>query len=230
MLTKIISTLFPKTCASCEYIIPEDSDLCTACNDAIDFLDGNYCIVCGTQLPEEISICGKCIVNQPAFTKLESVFVYNQHSKNIILNFKFFDNTLHIKTYAKWMYNKNPSLFNNVTTIIPVPIHQKRLQQRKYNQATLLARALSKYCKIPLEISTLVRITNTIPQYSLSSKMRKNNIVQSFAVQNQHRLDNKTILLVDDVITTGITVRTCAKKLIESGAKEVRVISLARTL
>ena len=78
------------------------------------------------------------------------------------------------------MYNKNPSLFNNVTTIIPVPIHKKRLRQRKYNQATLLARALSKHCKIPLEISVLVRIMNTIPQYTLSSKKRKENIVQSF--------------------------------------------------
>ncbi|CAH57808.1 ComF family protein [Ehrlichia ruminantium] len=230
MFSKIINHIFPKTCAGCECIIPECCDLCSICSNNIDFLHGNYCISCGFKLSEGISICGKCIANKPMFTKLESIFSYDKYSKNIILNFKFFDNTLHIKTYAKWMYNKNPSLFNNVTTIIPVPIHKKRLRQRKYNQATLLARALSKYCNIPLEISVLVRIINTIPQYSLSSKMRKENIMQSFIIKNQHRIYNKTILLVDDVVTTGITVRTCSQKLIESGAKEIRVITLGRTL
>ncbi|AHX04059.1 phosphoribosyl transferase domain protein [Ehrlichia chaffeensis str. Heartland] len=148
----------------------------------------------------------------------------------MILNLKFSDNTLHVKTYGKWMYNQNPDLFNNVTTIIPIPVHKKRLRQRKYNQATLLARALSKYCNIPIETFVLERIVDTIPQYNLSSKMREKNITKSFTVKNQHLINNKIILLVDDVITTGITVRTCTHKLIESGAKEVRVITLARTL
>ncbi|WP_395878236.1 ComF family protein [Ehrlichia muris] len=230
MLSKILNTIFPNTCANCEYIIPDDYDLCSTCKDNIDFLSGNYCIACGCSLPDEVSICGKCITNPPRFTKLESVFAYNKYSKNMILNLKFSDNTLHVKTYGKWMYNKNPDLFNNVTTIIPVPIHKKRLRQRKYNQATLLAKALSKHCNIPLEIFALKRIVDTIPQYSLSSKMREKNITKSFIVQNQHLINNKIILLVDDVITTGITARVCTHKLLESGAKEVRAITLARTL
>ncbi|AAZ68144.1 ComF family protein [Ehrlichia canis] len=230
MLGKIINIIFPRTCANCECTVPHYLDLCSICKNGIDFLHDNYCIGCGCRLPDGLSICGKCTVAPPKFTKLESVFSYNQYSKNMILNLKFFDNTLHIKTYGKWMYNKNPDLFNNVTTIIPVPIHKKRLRQRKYNQATLLAKALSKYCNIPLEIFVLKRIIDTVPQYSLSSQMREKNITQAFIVKNQHLITNKTILLVDDVITTGITARTCTNKLIEAGAKEVRVITLARTL
>ena len=230
MLNKVLSVVFPKTCANCECVIPEGYDLCKICENNINFLEDNHCISCGSSLTEKISICRKCISNPPIFTELESVFVYNKHSKNMILNLKFFDNTLHIKTYAKWIYTKNPNLFNDVTTIIPVPIHKKRLRQRKYNQATLLAKALSKLCKIPLEIFVLERIIDTLPQYNLSTKMREKNITKAFIVNNQHLIKNKTILLVDDIITTGITVRTCAHKLITSGAKTVKVATLARTL
>ncbi|WDM85300.1 ComF family protein [Ehrlichia sp. JZT12] len=230
MLSKVLNTIFPKTCANCECIISYNYDLCKTCENNINFLNDNYCISCGSSLQPEISICGKCIVNPPIFTQLESVFAYNKHSKNMILNLKFFDNTLHIKTYAKWIHNKNPNLFNDVTTIIPVPIHKKRLRQRKYNQATLLAKALGKYCKISLEIFVLERILDTIPQYNLSSKMREKNITKAFVVRNPHLIQNKTILLVDDIITTGITARTCAHKLITSGAKEVKVVTLGRTL
>ena len=230
MLNKVLNVIFPKTCANCECVIPHSYDLCKTCENNIDFLYDNYCISCGSSLPQKISICGKCIANPPTFTQLESVFVYNKYSKNMILNLKFSDNTLHIKTYAKWIYNKNPNLFNDVTTIIPVPIHKKRLRQRKYNQATLIAKALGKYCKIPLAIFALERILDTIPQYNLSSKMREKNITKAFVVKNPHLIKDKTILLVDDIITTGITARTCADKLITSGAKEVKVVTLGRTL
>jgi len=112
--------------------------------------------------------------------------------------------------------------------IIPVPLHRKRLRERGFNQSLLLARALSRNFSLKLDFSSLQRRIHTQPQISLGKEDRAANVRNAFEVLRKADIADSRILLVDDVYTTGSTVRECARVLLESGAQSVSVATLAR--
>ncbi|NSM56864.1 ComF family protein [Wolbachia endosymbiont of Atemnus politus] len=230
ILKKAINLIFPNVCVSCECIINKNYDLCGECNKKINFLTKHYCNVCGVVISDNIYTCGKCIANPPTFKVLRSVFAYDQHSKNMIINFKFFDNLNYVKTYVKWMYQPNKDIFQNADAIIPIPLHKMRLFKRKYNQAALLAKELSKLSNLSYTPFVIKRLRHTTPQAGLSLKQREKNLKKAFKISNKEIIKNKIVILVDDVVTTGATVRSCSQEILNSGAREVRVLSLARTV
>ncbi|WP_341816992.1 ComF family protein [Wolbachia endosymbiont (group A) of Agelastica alni] len=230
LLKKATNLIFPNVCVSCECIIDENLNLCSECNKKINFLTKHYCNVCGVVISDNIYTCGKCIINPPTFKVLRSVFAYDQHSKNMIINFKFFDNLNYVKIYAKWIYQANQDTFQNAEVIIPIPLHKMRLFKRKYNQAALLAKELSKLSNLSYTPFAIKRLRHTTPQAGLSLKQREKNLKKAFSISNKKIIENKIVILVDDVVTTGATVRSCSQEILNSGAKEVRVLSLARTV
>ncbi|MGX9892656.1 MULTISPECIES: ComF family protein [unclassified Wolbachia] len=230
LLKKATDLIFPTVCVSCECIINKSYDLCSECNKKINFLTKHYCNVCGVVIPDSFYTCGKCISNPPPFKVLRSVFAYDEHSKNMIINFKFFDNLNYMKVYAKWMYKANKDMFQNAEVIIPIPLHKIRLFKRKYNQAALLAKELSKLSHLSYTPFAIKRIRHTVPQAGLSLKQREKNLRKAFKISNSEIIKNKIVVLVDDVVTTGATARSCSQEILNSGAKEVRVLSLARTI
>ncbi|WP_395462759.1 double zinc ribbon domain-containing protein [Wolbachia endosymbiont of Cantharis cryptica] len=230
LLKKATNLIFPNVCVSCECIIDKNYDLCSECNKKINFLTKHYCNVCGAVISDNIYTCGKCITNPPPFEVLRSVFAYDQHSRNMIINFKFFDNLNYVKTYAKWMYQANHDMFQNAEVIIPIPLHKMRLFKRKYNQAALLAKELSKLSNLLYTSFAIKRLRHTTPQAGLSLKQREKNLKKAFKISNREIIKNKIVILVDDVVTTGATVRSCSQEILNSGAREVRVLSLARTV
>ncbi|MBC6685826.1 ComF family protein [Wolbachia pipientis] len=230
LLKKATNLIFPNVCVSCEYIIDGNLNLCSECNKKINFLTKHYCNVCGVVISDNIHTCGKCIINPPPFKVLRSVFAYDQHSKNMIINFKFFDNLNYVKIYAKWIHQANQDTFQNAEVIIPIPLHKMRLFKRKYNQAALLAKELSKLSNLSYTPFAIKRLRHTAPQAGLSLKQREKNLKKAFKTSNKEFIKNKIVILVDDVVTTGATVRSCSQEILNSGAKEVRVLSLARTV
>ncbi|WP_338406253.1 MULTISPECIES: ComF family protein [unclassified Wolbachia] len=230
LLKKATNLIFPNVCVSCECIIDENLNLCSECNKKINFLTKHYCNVCGIVISDNIYTCGKCIINPPSFKVLRSVFAYDQHSKNMIINFKFFDNLNYVKIYAKWIYQANQDTFQNAEVVIPIPLHKMRLFKRKYNQAALLAKELSKLSNLSYTPFAIKRLRHTTPQAGLSLKQREKNLKKAFSISNKKIIENKIVILVDDVVTTGATVRSCSQEILNSGAKEVRVLSLARTV
>jgi len=118
--------------------------------------------------------------------------------------------------------------FRPYDRVIPVPLHPSRLRQRGYNQSLLLAREVSQKYLIPLDFTSLRRVRPTPPQTQLSGAERRKNIRGAFAVQNPEPLAKASILLIDDVFTTGATVEECSKILLRAGAKRVDVLTLAR--
>ncbi|MDE5061510.1 MULTISPECIES: ComF family protein [Wolbachia] len=230
LLKKATNLIFPNVCVSCEYIIDENLNLCSECNKKINFLTKHYCNVCGVVISDNIHTCGKCIINPPPFKVLRSVFAYDQHSKNMIINFKIFYNLNYVKIYAKWIHQANRDTFQNAEVIIPIPLHKMRLFKRKYNQAALLAKELSKLSNLSYTPFAIKRLRHTVPQAGLSLKQREKNLKKAFKTSNKEIIKNKIVILVDDVVTTGATVRSCSQEILNSGAKEVRVLSLARTV
>lgn len=230
LLEKAVNLIFPNVCVSCECIIDKNYDLCSECSKKINFLTKHYCNVCGTVISDNIYTCGKCIAKPPPFKVLRSAFAYDQHSKNMIINFKFFDNLNYVKTYVKWMYRANQDIFQDAEVVVPIPLHKMRLFKRKYNQAALLARELSKLSNLSYTPFAIRRLRHTTPQAGLSLKQREKNLKKAFKTSNKEIIENKIVILVDDVVTTGATVRSCSQEILNSGAREVRVLSLARTV
>lgn len=111
---------------------------------------------------------------------------------------------------------------------IPVPLHNKRLHQREFNQTASISRHLSKELKIPLMLHVLKKTKETPPQTDVTGKERLKNIKNVFAASEE--IKDLDLLVIDDVITTGATIRECAKALIKAGAKSVTVIALARSM
>jgi len=114
--------------------------------------------------------------------------------------------------------------------IVPVPLHIKKLRQRGFNQSAILARALKKKWRIPLNYFLLKRAKFTLTQTGLDKKEREKNIKGAFEVTSAKDVKDKNIILVDDVYTTGATVNECAKTLRKAGAKDVAILTLARVL
>lgn len=227
---KAIRLIFPKACVSCECIIDKNFDLCSECSGKINFLIKHYCNVCGFVITSDIYTCGKCIINPPPFTVLRSVFAYDENSKNMIINFKFFDNLNYVRVFAKWMYQANTDIFKNADIIIPIPLHKMRLFKRKYNQAALLSKEINKLSDLPYAPLAIKRVRHTTPQAGLSLKQREKNLKNVFSIVDREIIKNKIVILIDDVVTTGATARSCSQEILNSGAKEVRVLSLARTV
>jgi ComF family protein len=118
---------------------------------------------------------------------------------------------------------------NNGLLIMPVPVHPKKLKEREFNQSLLLARPISTRLEGKLDFSSLRRIRNTLPQTGLKGAERRRNVLKAFALEKKSPVTGRTILLVDDVATTGNTLNECARVLIKGGAKEVLCLVLART-
>jgi ComF family protein len=118
--------------------------------------------------------------------------------------------------------------FSDLDLILPVPLHPGRLRQRGFNQSLLLARYFGRKHSIPLDFTALQRSRPTPPQTQLSGSQRQTNVRGAFQVRRPEGVSEKRILLIDDVFTTGATVRECAKVLLGAGAKQVDVLTLAR--
>jgi ComF family protein len=120
--------------------------------------------------------------------------------------------------------------FSDLDLVVPVPLHPRRLRERGFNQSLLLARQVSKRQSIPLDFTSLQRVRQTAPQTRLSGPERRKNVRGAFRVTAPESVAGRRVLLVDDVFTTGATIQECTESLLEAGAKEVCVLTLARVI
>lgn len=157
--------------------------------------------------------------------------LYNDHSKNLTLSFKYGDRIHAAKSLAAWMYRAGQEFWGDADILMPVPLHRWRLLKRRYNQAALLAQNIARLAQKPVLVDGLERTRPTPTQGHLSRKERLTNIKGAFRVKSCYlpRIENKTIVLVDDVLTTGATVNECSHVLLQAGAKAVNILTIART-
>lgn len=156
--------------------------------------------------------------------------LYDDASKRLILGFKHGDRTHLAETLGGWMQRSGQEFWDQTDFIIPVPLHRWRLFKRRYNQAALLAQAIGAKTSKPVLVDGLLRIKATPTQGHMSRKERQANVKNAFAV-NPHlplSLKDKSVVLIDDVLTTGATLNECSHVLLDSGVKRVFVLTLAR--
>ena len=150
--------------------------------------------------------------------------------RNIILNYKFNDKSYLYKTIVNFLL-KNEKFFKilkSYDTIIPVPISQKRYKERGYNQSYLIAKEMAKRLEIQCDKDTLIKTKNVIEQSKLNKEERQKNIEGVYKLRNQKMLQNKKILLIDDIYTTGSTVKECSKVLSKAKPKKIGVFTIAK--
>ncbi len=230
-----IDVVFPPRCGACGAMVEQQGRLCGECWAAIDFISAPFCSCCGLpfdyQLAED-ALCGQCIKRTPPYAHMRSVFRYEPGSKRQILGLKYYDRTVMVPAFGKWLAHAGQEFISTAEVIVPVPLHPLRLIRRKYNQAALLAYALAQEIKIPVLPDGLTRIRHTAPQASLSREKRLKNLHGVFKVSERYynHMQGRRVLLIDDVITTGATVNACCKALKRGGVAEINVLTLARTV
>lgn len=227
MLNNFLNILFPETCPVCQHPAKDHytAPICPYCWKAVSPYEGPMCLRCGKPLVSDISkTCGECLEDEPAFSYARSFGLYEGVLKRAISLLKFYG----IKRLSRPLSDVMLHLkIPDADVMIPVPLHEKRLRKREFNQSALIAKYLAASQGITVMLNCLVKIRDTMPQVGLSSSERRKNIKGAFAINNRPLISGKDIVLVDDVVTTGATVRECSKVLKKAGARDIYVITLA---
>ncbi len=241
MYETAITFLYPAECRVCEGFLAVTSMpyICADCWRDIQFLEPPWCDICGT--PGVNGLCDTCAISPPRYGQLRTVAVYQTALQEAVQLFKFggkkrFGTGKGLKGLARHLLqliNAHIPADCAIATydfILPIPIHKKRLQERGFNQATLLAKGIAKVEGVPVLTDELVRKRYTVAQSSLDSAARQQNIVGAFEVRNPDIISGKRLLLIDDVFTTGATIREAVSELWTADPAEIDVLTLARTL
>ncbi|MBZ9578319.1 ComF family protein [Patescibacteria group bacterium] len=225
----LLDILFPRSCFSCGR---GGSYLCEDCQSILEISQYQYCLC---KKPKRLLEGEKCPECQPKIlsTLYFALSYQNPLIKELIQKFKY---NPFIKELAKplasliithfQLLNNKPNFSNFI--LIPIPLNEKRLRWRGFNQTTEISKELSKILEIPLVLNCLIKIKETLPQVKLSERERKENVKETFSCQNQNKIFEKRILLVDDIYTSGATMEEAARVLKKSGAKEIQGVVVAR--
>ncbi|MFM9891108.1 MAG: double zinc ribbon domain-containing protein [Rickettsiales bacterium] len=231
----LLDMAFPPSCPSCREPVTAEGNFCAPCFDKLRIIAAPVCEACGIPFPVAVEAgarCAECLDTPPQFHAARAALVYDATSAPLISALKFHDQWAGLARYVTLMRGAGGALFDNVDVIVPVPLHWRRMLKRRYNQSALLAYGLGRASGLPVEPNLLQRVRFTPPQMRLDRATRLKNVVGAFAVAPHAaaRLSGKTVLLIDDVVTTGATANACARVMLDGGAKEVRVLALARTV
>ncbi|GAU07738.1 ComF family protein [Desulfoplanes formicivorans] len=215
-------------------IVQRDSvfpELCPDCLADIRPQTRGYCPGCGMCYPSdsmEVYLCSDCRRSPRPWSSLGFFGPYSGLVRSMITDFKF-NARLPLVTLLGRMLLQGGVLHDiqPADVIVPVPLHPRRLQERGFNQSLELARRLVPVWGPEVDVRSLVRVRNTRAQRGLGKKARRSNLKGAFAVRGR-RLENKRVLLVDDVMTTGSTLTSCARALRACGAGRVDVLVVAR--
>ncbi|WP_438299975.1 ComF family protein [Pseudomonas sp. NMS19W] len=219
-------------CLICDEPAETETSLCVACETDLPWL-GDQCMTCALPLPAAGLTCGDCLKDPPAFEQVVVPWSYGFPVDSLITRFKH---------NAKWPFGR---LLGEVLgqclqhrfdeglprpdALLPVPLANKRLRQRGFNQAAMLAQWLGKQLDLPCEENALRRIQDTSAQQALDAKARKRNLHNAFDLLPDAHVQGRHLALVDDVLTTGATAQALSRLLVDAGAMRVDVYCLART-
>ena len=199
----------------------------------LNFINAPFCEKCGTPFSFAASHleCGSCLELPPIYNKGRAALIYDEGCKDLILRFKHGDQTHAVKAFIPWLNMAGGELLHAADIIIPVPLHPVRLIKRRFNQAELIARELHKNKPDCVYYPDgLKRVKQTQSQGHKKASDRKKNVSKAFITNSKYNYNGKTILIIDDVYTTGATLNECAQTLYQSGAKEVNYLTLAKAV
>ena len=228
-----VDLILPPRCTLTGELVDTQGMLSAGAWAGLQFVAAPYCVCCGIPFEFETNNkCMECIENSPPFSLARSALIYNDTSRDLILGFKHGDKTHAVRSFIPWLQKFGSEVLDNADFLIPVPLHPMRLMARRYNQAALMSETLSRATEIKNIPQAMRRIRVTVSQGHLTTDERTQNVRKAFDVTPKYRnlLKDKIVVLIDDVYTTGATVKECTRVLKNHGVQDVRVLTLARVL
>jgi ComF family protein len=226
---------FPSFCELCRTLLEEPGEkvICRRCREKVRRCQAPFCPCCGRFFESEVEshLCQACLEKEPALARHRSFSRYEGPVKEVILLFKYRG----FKVLGNWLgdllaenLGSEEDLWEGVDALIPVPLHPKKERKRGFNQAQVLAKRLAAHKSLSLLERRLIKVANVPAQTSLEAGERAKNVRGAFRIRKAKDLEGKIVLLVDDVYTTGSTLRECSLVLKKAGAKEVRAVTVAQ--
>lgn len=231
---RIVDYALPPRCPGCGQVTIEEHRFCLTCWQALTFLGDPCCVRCG--LPFEYaggagSLCGGCLAEPPAYDRLRAAVAYCDISRQVALKLKYSGRPGVAETLAHFM-QRHIAAEAGDGVLIPVPLHRWRIWRRGYNQSALVASALARRTGLRVELDLLRRIKATPPLKGMNRRERALAVRGAFQLTDRGRklVEGRTVVLVDDVFTSGATASACARTLKRGGAAAVNILCWARVV
>ncbi len=225
---RILALLFPSRCAICDATVKYDKHICNRCMDEIKTLEDPTCIKCGKKIKTTTElVCHDCSTHHHYFDRGYALFDYQQ-VKTSLYRFKYAGRAEYAKYYAQVAEEKYGTLLKQLKAdaLIPVPIHKRRLKERGYNQAEEFSKELSNRLGIPTRTDLVKRTTATVALKKLGRFERQNNLKKAFII-SRNDVKLKTIIVIDDIYTTGATIDTISRIFRHSGVEKIFFLTVA---
>ncbi|MBV9527391.1 ComF family protein [Sphingomonas sp.] len=225
----VLDFVLPARCSACGVIVGEAHSFCADCWTEVAFLGIGGCSTCGLPLQAtEADSCAVCLARPPRIARTRAAVAYDEVSRGLAIRLKYGRKVAIAKTMARFMAPLVEQ--GGERLLVPVPLHRSRLWWRGFNQSALVATELSRRIGIPAAPMVLSRQRRTPPLKGMSASQRRRAVSGAFRVREPAAVRGKTIILVDDVLTTGSTAEACARALKRAGAERVELISWARVV
>jgi len=233
--SRLVELLLPPLCLACRSPVEGQGGLCGRCWWSIDFIEPPLCDRLGIPLPYAVGeriVSAAALANPPSYDRARAVARFGDVMRQLIHDLKFRDRHEGLKLFTSWLSHAGHELLADADVLVPVPLHVSRLWARRFNQAALLARTLNVRTGIGFEPRALVRRRRTPSQVGLTLDQRRRNVAGAFALSKRGEagIRGRSVLLIDDVITTGATANACARALKQAGAERVDVLALGRVV
>jgi ComF family protein len=231
----ILDIALPPLCPSCRDPLGSGVGLCAGCWSKLSLIEKPYCARLGIPFvydPGPGLLSMEAMANPPAYDRARAAVRYDEVARALVLSFKYADRLDLAPMMAAWMARAGRELLEDADALIPVPLHWRRLWARRFNQAAALAGAISVMTGVQVLPDLLKRVRPTPQQVGLSKIERAGNVQGAFRVPDGQKpaVNGRRIVLVDDVLTSGATVDTCARALLRAGAAHVDVLVFARVV
>ncbi len=224
----------PTLCIACREPVA-GVGVCAACWTQLSFIERPYCPRLGIPFvydPGSDMLSMEAIANPPAYQRARAAVRYDDIAKVLVHALKYQDRTDLAPAMGRWMARAGAELLETADVLIPVPLHWRRGWSRRYNQSGALARVIAAQSGVPVAPDALKRVRPTRQQVGLSRNDRARNVQGAFkvATDRTNRIQNRRIVLIDDVLTSGATVDACARVLLRAKAAQVDVLVFARVV
>ncbi len=236
ILLGFLDVLYPRHCFACDKSLHEEKDtyICESCMEIIEATEARRCSKCGLKSGPGITSsgngCHECKNTNLGFEKSFFVSDNIEPVRTLIHQFKYKKHICLATPLGSLLVNLlHQKTIGEIDSVVPVPLHWKKKRERGFNQSELMAKKISNKLYIPISTNNLFRAKSTLSQTQLSRTQRQNNVKGAFKVKNPEMFYQKNVLLVDDVLTTGMTASECAKSLKRAGANKVLLVALARS-
>lgn len=218
----ILDVLYPGRCPVCHRILKDKrASVCPECRDTFRPVRGHYCLKCGKPVKSDEEYCRECGKGTRSFDRGRGVFLYDGIMRRSLVRYKYYGCREYGDYYGEEICRYVGGEIRRWApdVIVPVPLYKRKLRMRGFNQSAYLARKIGETLGMPVSEEILVKIQNTRSQKKLGAAERKRNLVRAFRVRED--ISGLTVLVVDDVFTTGATIDAAAACLKAAGAEKV---------